>query len=140
MTVEYLLSILVLARFLILRSANDHCETYFSFYTGEMFFVNWNVWSIYFSEVIYDKFWMYPLYNLMSENLQIFLKKLTDIHTSWQVSKYGTFSGLYFPLFGLNTEIYGINLRIQSEYRKIRTRKTPYFKKCYCADLRVINI
>ena len=36
-----------------------------------------------------------------------------------------SFSGPYFPAFGLNTEIYGVNLnlRIQSEYRKIRTRK-----------------
>ena len=36
------------------------------------------------------------------------------------------FSGLYFPVFGLNTEIYEVNLCIQSKYRKIRTTKTPY--------------
>ena len=36
------------------------------------------------------------------------------------------FSGPYFPAFGLNPEIYGVNLRIQSKYRKICTRKTPY--------------
>ena len=35
------------------------------------------------------------------------------------------FSGPYFPAFGLNTEIYTVNLRIQSEYRKIQTRKAP---------------
>ena len=40
--------------------------------------------------------------------------------TTWKVSKYGVFSGPYFPVLGLNTEIYGVNLRI---YRKIRTRK-----------------
>ena len=40
------------------------------------------------------------------------------LNTAWKVSKYGVISGLYFPVFGLNTEIY---LRIQSEYRKIRT-------------------
>ena len=40
------------------------------------------------------------------------------------MSKYGVISGPHFPVFGLNTEIYGVNLRIQSEYRKIRTRKT----------------
>ena len=39
--------------------------------------------------------------------------------TAWKVSKYGAFSGPYFPVFGLNTEI----LRIQCEYRKMRTRK-----------------
>ena len=28
--------------------------------------------------------------------------------TAWKVSKYGVFSGLYFPVFGLNAEIYGV--------------------------------
>ena len=32
----------------------------------------------------------------------------------------------YFPVFGLNMEIYGVNLRIHSKYRKIWTKKTPY--------------
>ena len=36
-----------------------------------------------------------------------------------------SFSGLYFPLFGLNTEIYSTSLRIQTEFRKIPTRKSP---------------
>ena len=35
-----------------------------------------------------------------------------------------SFSGPYFPLFGLNKEIYGVNIRIQSECGKILTRKT----------------
>ena len=43
------------------------------------------------------------------------------------MSKYGVFSGPYFPVLGLNTEIYSVNLRIQSEYRKIRTRKNSVF-------------
>ena len=44
-----------------------------------------------------------------------------------KVSKYGVFSGPYFPAFRLNTEIYGIDLRIRSAYRKIRTRKMSVF-------------
>ena len=36
-----------------------------------------------------------------------------------------SFSGPYFPTFGLNTERYWTYLRIQSECRKIRTRKIP---------------
>ena len=44
------------------------------------------------------------------------------------------FSGPYFPLSELNMEIYGVNLRIQSEYKKIRTRKKlciwPIFTQC----------
>ena len=43
------------------------------------------------------------------------------------MSKYGVFSGPYFPLIGLNTKIYGINLRIQSEYGNIQTRKNSVF-------------
>ena len=41
--------------------------------------------------------------------------------------KYGVLSGPYFPVFGLNTEIYGVNLRIHSEHREIRTRKNSIF-------------
>ena len=33
--------------------------------------------------------------------------------TAWKRSKYGVFSGPYFPVFGLNTEIYAINLEQQ---------------------------
>ena len=51
-----------------------------------------------------------------------------SIHTAWEVSKYGVFSDPYFPVFGLNTEIYSVNLRIQSKYRKIRTRKNSIFE------------
>ena len=32
-----------------------------------------------------------------------------------KVSKYGFFSGPHFPVFGQNMQIYGVNLRIQSE-------------------------
>ena len=35
-----------------------------------------------------------------------------------------SFSGPYFPAFALNTERYGVFLRIQSKCGKIRTRKT----------------
>ena len=33
-------------------------------------------------------------------------------------------SGSYFPAFALNMGIYGVNIRIQSERRKVWTRKT----------------
>ena len=49
------------------------------------------------------------------------------IITAWKVSKYGFFSGPFFPVFGLNAENYGVNLRIQCEYRKTRTRKNSVF-------------
>ena len=36
---------------------------------------------------------------------------------------YSEFSGLFFPAFGLNAEIYSVNLQVQYECGKIRTRK-----------------
>ena len=47
--------------------------------------------------------------------------------TAWKVSKCGVFSGPYFPVFRLNTKIYEVNLHIQSEYRKLKTRKNIVF-------------
>ena len=34
-------------------------------------------------------------------------------------------SGLHFPAFGLNTEIYSVSLRIHSECGKMQPRVTP---------------
>ena len=45
---------------------------------------------------------------------------------AWKVSKYEVFCP-YFPVFGLNTEIYEVNRRIQSEYREMPTRKNSAF-------------
>ena len=53
------------------------------------------------------------------------------------MSKNGIFSGPHFPIFGLNTEIYGVNLRIQSEYRKIRTKKSSVFGQFSRSNLRM---
>ena len=46
-----------------------------------------------------------------------------EIYTAWKVSKYGVFSGPYFPPFGLNTVRYSVSLRFQSKCGKIWTRK-----------------
>ena len=48
-------------------------------------------------------------------------------YTSWKVSKYGVIFGPYFPAFGLNTEIYRVNLRVESECREIQTRNNSVF-------------
>ena len=44
-----------------------------------------------------------------------------------RMCKYGVISGPYFLVFRLNMEIYSVNLRIQSECRKIQTRKNFVF-------------
>ena len=52
---------------------------------------------------------------------------LSAVSTAWKVSKHGVISGPYFPVFGLNTEIYGVNSLSQSEYRNMRTRINSVF-------------
>ena len=45
-----------------------------------------------------------------------------------------SYSGLHFPVFGLNAERYGVALRVQSEWGKTRTRITPNtdtFPQCF---------
>ena len=43
--------------------------------------------------------------------------------------QYGFFSGLPFPEFGMNMDIYSLNLRIQSEYGRKQTGKNSLFGK-----------
>ena len=52
----------------------------------------------------------------------------------WKVSKYGVISGPYLPVFGLNTEIYSVNLGIQSKYRKMWTSNNSGFGQFTCSD------
>ena len=46
-----------------------------------------------------------------------------------------SYSSPYFPAFGPNTNIYGVPLRIQSEYRKIRSRITPNADTFYAVKI-----
>ena len=75
--------------------------------------------------------WLYPsisIYIYLSIYLSFYLSICFAMEgTAWKESKYGVTSGLYFPVFGLNTEIYSANLRIQSKYRKIWTRNNSVF-------------
>ena len=61
-------------------------------------------------------------------NIKPCKKVINTYHTAQKMSKYGVFSGPYFHVFGLNTEIYSADLRIQSKYGKIRTRKNSAFR------------
>ena len=63
-------------------------------------------------------------------NMIIYMIKIPNggmYFTAWKVFKYVVFSGPYFPLFGLNTERYGVSQiwSTQSECNKTRTRITP---------------
>ena len=77
----------------------------------------------------------------LSRNLVIFsitvsskcdrLIVLWKIVTAWKVSKYGVISSLVFPVLGLNTDIYSVNLLAQSEYRKIQTKNNSILDTFY---------
>ena len=58
---------------------------------------------------------------------KLYALEIPQTVTAWKVSKYGVFSGPYFPVFSLNKEIYSVNLRIQSEYRKYGPEKNSVF-------------
>ena len=53
-------------------------------------------------------------------------------------SKYGVICGLYFPVFGLKTNFYSVNSRIQCEYRKIKTRNNSVFGQFSCSVSHVL--
>ena len=58
-------------------------------------------------------------YSLLVGFICIPVKYTEKTATAWKASKYGVISGPYSHVFRLNTESYGVNLRIQSEYKKI---------------------
>ena len=69
----------------------------------------------------------------ISLSIKIFLVLMEVYNTAGKLSKYGVFSGSYFPGFGLNTRIFSVNRGTQSEYREIRIRKNSIWtllKQC----------
>ena len=71
-------------------------------------------------------------HNYMKHNLDYPNFSCTTIIAA-KVPKYGVFSGPYFPVLGLNTEVYSVSPRIQSEYWKICSEKTPYLDTFHAA-------
>ena len=92
-------------------------------------FENWNIAYHNLWDDIYDMNLLY--YRLKTSYLMVTINFQATIYevniTAWDMSKYGVISGPYFPVFRLNTENYGVSLRIQSEYRKILTRNNSVF-------------
>ena len=46
--------------------------------------------------------------NLVNLNIALLARGYEPSRLPWKVSKYGVFSSLYFPVFGLNTGKYGL--------------------------------
>ena len=62
---------------------------------------------------------------------------LMDLHCE-KIVQIRSFFCPYFPAFGLNTEIYGVDLRIQSKYGKMRNTKMQNRKNPYLANLHAV--
>ena len=60
--------------------------------------------------------------------LCVIYAKLTTKSEKWKVSEYGLFTGSYFLIFRLSTEIYRIDFRIHSNNGKYRPEKSPLRK------------
>ena len=54
---------------------------------------------------------------------------------SVKIVRIRSYSGPYFPAFGLNTERCGVSLRIQSECGKMGTRRSPNTDTFYAVIL-----
>ena len=78
--------------------------------------------------------------NLIPMKELLFVKELVTFFNAWKMSKWGDFSGAYFPVLGLNTEIYSVNLRIHSEYRKTQTRKNSVFGHFSCRLCKYLRV
>ena len=77
---------------------------------------------------LYDRVHRHERVNFKTNQTQWthFAKKTCHYYTTWKMANYGVFCGPYFPVFRLNTEIYGVNLRIWSKWRECGPEKTPY--------------
>ena len=64
-------------------------------------------------------------FQILSKNCQRYMNSSIE-YPLLKISEYGVFSGLYFPVFVLNVEIYSAYFRIQSEQGEIRTKKAPH--------------
>ena len=69
--------------------------------------------------------------------LKLFVSQSRYLSTAWKVSEYEVFSGPYFPVFGLNAEIYTVNLRISPNTGKYGQEKTPYLDIFHAVALAV---
>ena len=103
------------------------------------------IWSHLLKKSLFEKLiFCAALYGTTSF-FKLFFKAdaLTDnITTSETLRKncpYSEFSGPHLPPFGLHMEIYRVNIRIQSEYWKIRTRKIPNTNIFYAVKVKDAN-
>ena len=73
----------------------------------------------------------------MKQNL-VKSKYTEVINTAWKVSKYGVFSGPYFPVFGLNTGNYGLEKPPYVDTFHVHSKQKTEILNCTKIILRVL--
>ena len=88
-------------------------------------------------QLVWDGFRLFqvvPRFSKYLSFLKIVLKITVDIlqfTTEWKMSKYGVFSGPYFTVFWLNTDIYEVNsIRIRENTDQKKLRISSLFAQC----------
>ena len=97
-------------------------------------------WSLYFKKV---KGLCPQLYYKKCTQCRYFPIKLSSFSSEQQLRKkvhIRSFSGPYFPAFRLNTERYSVSFRIQFEYGKMQTRKTPNMDNFYAVSYSIEKV
>ena len=74
---------------------------------------------------IFGERYSWRLYQMISQ--RIIIENNWRIINCMKSVRVWSFSGPYFPAFGMNTEKYGVSLSIQSKCGEIRTRKPDTF-------------
>ena len=75
--------------------------------------------------------WLVIKHFLRSIQFSTFWLDFRPFSTALKVSKYGAFSGPYFPVFGLNTEIYSVNVRIRKNTDQKKLRIWTLSTQCF---------
>ena len=87
--------------FLVIDSTNEaHCFITLHWIKIQHLSRKWKCWQSNAHQEISRNIYLKTMLDLRETG------KPQNIYTAWKVSKYGVFSGPYFPAFGLNTERY----------------------------------
>ena len=78
------------------------------------------------------------IYNILPKSTTFWRGIITHL-TAWKVSQYEVISDPYLPVFRLKKEIFSVTLRIQSEYKKVRTRNNSVFGHYHAVSVTVFR-
>ena len=118
------------------RDSADKCHFFLSFLSNATFNINEHAIESRHSKELFE---IAIDSNLTFEEHVKRLCRKSDQEFCVKSVRILSFSGTYLPVFGMNTERYGLFLRIQSKYGKIRTRKTQNTDTFHAVKLHALS-